>query len=426
MKGTNILQVLLLLLILLKWKMLIYLILTAIIVFLVLSRPGGEPIAGVYEQPGHFRWVKHVFMFIVIKLNKRKSKNVVGNKDAGFGLKAQSDEAIMENPQHLQDHPLACDAVWFGGGNREGVYLVISGARRKENILESMVFVNIPGIGLLRHEKLPETAMVQGTEEADGWKGGGVMLEPIEPMKRWSISYEGIMVNKEEESSHNVKISASYTSNLPYFDFDSEMDAWTVARAMAREPWSREYFERLRAAHQNHYEQFGDVEGVVEIDGEQFELDITVMRDHTHGSIRDWKLLHRYCFHQFTTVSSLRGFLGVVSQPGTLSLIEMGWVYNRGEKFPVQGVTLQPWNLGEGGKDVGDFGFRFKAGGEWFDVQVKLASEERRESFFGPEWEGRVVERFCRYRINGEEGWGVSEWEYRNKEGRRDLQEDQD
>ena len=87
----------------------------------------------------------------------------------------------------------------------------------------------------------------------------------------------------------------------------------------------------------------------------------------------------------------------MVSQPGTLSLIEMGWVYNRGEKFPVQEVTLQPWNLGEGGKDVGDFGFGFKAGGEWFNVQVKLAIQERGESFFGSEWEGRVVERFCRF-----------------------------
>ena len=98
-------------------------------------------------------------MFCAIKLNKRKSRKGVGNKDAGFGLKAQSDSNIMETPQPLQDHPLACDAVWFGGGNNEGVYLVISGARRKMNILQSMVFLHIPGIGLLRHENHPETAV---------------------------------------------------------------------------------------------------------------------------------------------------------------------------------------------------------------------------------------------------------------------------
>ena len=38
-------------------------------------------------------------------------------------------------------------------------------------------------------------------------------------------------------------------------------------------------------------------------------------------------------------VSGLRGFLGVVSQPGTLSHIEMGWVYDRGQKRAVQVIT---------------------------------------------------------------------------------------
>ena len=87
---------------------------------------------------------------------------------------------------------------------------------------------------------------------------------------------------------------AEYTSNIPHFDFDSEMDSWTVARAMSREPWSKEYFDRLKAAHQNHYEQFGDVKGTIEVDDEEVhDLDVQVMKDHTHGSIRDWTLLHR-------------------------------------------------------------------------------------------------------------------------------------
>jgi hypothetical protein len=39
---------------------------------------------------------------------------------------------INQKLQKLSDHPLAIDAVWFGGGNKDGVYLVISGARRKQ------------------------------------------------------------------------------------------------------------------------------------------------------------------------------------------------------------------------------------------------------------------------------------------------------
>ena len=103
-------------------------------------------------------------------------------------------------------------------------------------------------------------------------------------------------------SPNHRLIDAKYTSKFPHFDFDSEMDPWTVARVMSREPWSREYFDRLKAAHQNHYEQFGDVTGDIEIDDVKHPLNVQVMKDHTHGSIRDWKLLHRYCFHQFCTL----------------------------------------------------------------------------------------------------------------------------
>ena len=40
-----------------------------------------------------------------------------------------------------------------------------------------------------------------------------------------------------------------------------------ISRAFAKEPWSREYFAKIRAAHQNHYEQFGDLRGVASLDG---------------------------------------------------------------------------------------------------------------------------------------------------------------
>ena len=40
-----------------------------------------------------------------------------------------------------------------------------------------------------------------------------------------------------------------------------------------------QYFARLRAAHQNHYEQFGRVTGSVEVDGEESRLEIQVSRE---------------------------------------------------------------------------------------------------------------------------------------------------
>ena len=66
-------------------------------------------------------------------------------------------------------------------------------------------------------------------------------------MKHWRLHYEGPMINQATQKKHSVVLKADYTSNLPHFDFDSDMNPWTVARAFAKEPWSKEYFDRIRA-----------------------------------------------------------------------------------------------------------------------------------------------------------------------------------
>ena len=42
----------------------------------------------------------------------------------------------------------------------------------------------------------------------------------------------------------------------------------------------------------------------------------------------------------------------------------------QGECLPVQEVDLPLWRHGEGGNHPKDFGFKFKAGDVWHDIQV--------------------------------------------------------
>lgn len=378
-------------------------------------RPLPRPLFVVYQQRGIWFWPKAALMFLIITRRRKNNTAGNGNSGAGYGAKSKTDIRQLEVAQPLADHPLAVDAVLFSGGNKNGTYIVISCARRKLGVANMIVMIVIPGIGLLKLPKHPDTMVFQ---DGPGWVGEGLELVPVEPMRKWSVKYNGELV-AENGAKHLVSLHAEYISNLPYFDFDSDMDPWTVSRAMAVEAWSKDYFGRLREAHQNHYEQFGEVKGEVEVDDQKRHINVDVMRDHTHGSVRDWRLMHRYCLHNFTTSSGLRGFVGVVSQPVTFSLLELGYIYTpAGTAIPVEEVDLPMWALGEGGADPSDYGFRFRAGGEWYEVAVLV--QGRAQVMFGWEWEARVIERFCRYSINGEEGWGVSEWEYRHMGGRPD------
>jgi hypothetical protein len=51
---------------------------------------------------------------------------------------------------------------------------------------------------------------------------------------------------EDPERELNVVLNAEWKSSLPVFDFDTDMDPAPVARAFAKEIWSKEYFETLK------------------------------------------------------------------------------------------------------------------------------------------------------------------------------------
>ena len=44
----------------------------------------------------------------------------------------------------------------------------------------------------------------------------------------------------------DVQIDAVWSTSLEQFDFDTDMSTTALSRAIAREPWSREYFDTLK------------------------------------------------------------------------------------------------------------------------------------------------------------------------------------
>ena len=167
------------------------LLIFAVFLLLIISHYKPEPVLGVYQRGGPLAPLKQLLMFLLIKLNQsRGQRRPVGHSRAWLGLAAEDDITVMESPQRLLSHSLACDAVWFGGGGRDGTYLVISGARRPNNVLESMVFLHLPGLGLLEHSQHPGTARDQTEAQSGGWEGGGVSLTPLSPMKVWRIQFQ--------------------------------------------------------------------------------------------------------------------------------------------------------------------------------------------------------------------------------------------
>lgn len=391
-------------------------------IYFVFFKRNPLPICGVYSQPGKWFWLKYGLFRLIYLIRKRqneKPKQENSHGTAGYGVKSKTNINQMETAQKLPiDHPKAVDAVYFNASNKLGFYLVAAIARRHQNVQQTVFILHIPKVGVLTLPTFPDTTIVT-SESNDGYKAGGLNIEMITPMKKWKLTYKGDMI-LDDGKKVPVEMNAVWEKCTDYFDADTDMNGHALAVAIAREPWSRKFFDRLKSSHQTHYEQFGDIKGVVKVNGNEHDLSLRGARDHSYGNEREWKNFHRYAL-QFVHLEN--GFcfnVGVISMPtATLSRLEFGYLFDKdGRKFAVEWCDMDLPKLGESPIDPPNvFEFRFSAGDKVYHVECEVL--HRPVFYLGREWEGKVYEQMCRYNVNGVKGYGFSEWEYRNLAGKK-------
>ncbi|XP_059468869.1 uncharacterized protein LOC132192778 [Neocloeon triangulifer] len=367
-------------------------------------------ILGIYKVKGKWYYLKYAAFRLLLLMRKLNNMRL----ETKFG-KTTNYESI-EKPQTLSDHPKAFDAVFFVAANRNGFYMATGCEARKDGNANALCYLMVPGKGLLCSEALPSTNLKMDSEKfAEGeYQAGGVNFKMITPMSQWKIGYRGKMYLCDDKSQEfDVDFSGTWSSHLPHFDYEHDLHPATLARAIATEDWSAEYFENLKEAHQTHYEQLGQLQGKLTINNEEtISINSHSFRDHSFGKKRDWTLMHRYGFHILFFKDGSKLVVAVICQPCTSSRLEAGYYCSpKGEIEAIEKVDLELYRHGEGGTPPTDYAFHYKAGGRTRLLQVKvIASSEHLVS------ETRMVERFVEVFSDGLQGWGVSEWNYKQKE----------
>ncbi|XP_018008200.2 uncharacterized protein LOC108665910 [Hyalella azteca] len=367
---------------------------------------GPPKLFGVYAQKGTFHLFKKLIFTAIVTL--RRARGGVTSITAE-GARGRPSFAQMEKPQPLSTHPKVGDSLLQ--------YCYDTNA---------MLYFKHPSVGLLQLPRMPDTLLFG---DRDRWQAEGLSIHPLVPMGTWAISYEGPMrVYKDEDDEDqatgeivDVRIEVEWSANFDHFDFDSDLDVGAMARAMAKEKWSREYFNNLRDAHQTHYEQMGALKGTAMVAGTTYSVELESMRDHSYGHRREWRLLHRYALHMLHLQDGTQLNVGIVSQPVSCSNLELGYVCHVGSRrpTPVSEVGFQLWNFGERGSPPDDYAFSFVAGGRRhvLEVQGVEGAGGAPVFFMGWQWEARIVEKFVRVKLDGVPGWGVVEFQYNQGPG---------
>lgn len=273
------------------------------------------------------------------------------------------------------------------------------------------MYLRVPDFSqeVLMSEKLPETTLIQTEEESDHFAAQGISLKPIEPMKRWSLEYQGKMRMGDSGKLVTVKLHAQFKSKLKCFNYDRDMNPKCSADAIAREAWSKEYFDLVKSLHQTHYEQYGEVEGTVVIDDQEYLISVPSVRDHSFGVQRNWRLFHRYIMHFLTLENGDRISVGVISIPATFSSIAVGFITKGVKNIPIESCDLQLYQHGESGTPPMDYAFKFRAAE--VDYVVKVDGYVAPEFYLGTDNECRIVEMMSQFTVNGVRGWGAAEWQ---------------
>nr|XP_054748523.1 uncharacterized protein LOC129254092 [Lytechinus pictus] len=382
-------------------------------------------IDGIYAQPGQWYFLKRTFIYFSILLRKWRSKqSYKGRAGAGYGQLSTEVAEDLEFVTEVADKSHAFNSVYTFGVSATGEWLVARIGLRPNGERSCWFVLGLPGIGDLVHAQYPD-CVVQG-DLSSGFKAGGLTMEVVEPMKLWRISYNGLckagfqenIKSTDERPLIHVRCSFMWSAFTPIFNFDTDLNSWHNSGNVAKEPWNREFFKKLRGMHQTHYEQYGMLRGVVKVEGhDERTLVMRGIRDHSYG-VRDWAAFYRYALH-FGVLEDGSSFqVGVFSIPGYLSHLSIGYLFMpNGVKYALTStdISLPKLLCGNQPPDKYSFTFSIEDGRK---LWVKVEVESSPVFYMGSNWEVKVHERKAKFTVSGVRGWGISEFLYRNDGGR--------
>ncbi|KAH7731928.1 Protein C05D2.8 [Aphelenchoides avenae] len=293
-------------------------------------------------------------------------------------------------------------------------------AQRPNDTINLFFVIKVPGVGTFVNEQLPVTSNVKSVPSDVYYETeSGFRVHCVHPMQEWQLSFRGNLVASEhchpdlKAIGEGRKVDGAQVIPAS-FELKWSNYAEAVSRSLAREPWSRELFKKLKETHQSHYEQFGHLQGRFEIGEHSFDdVKMVSMRDHTITKYRNWSQIRRYIMLVYHLEDGTCINTSLVSMPDAVfSHLEFGYIITADKKkIAVDHININLYELGENKNFPRQFEYTFTAGPYFYTVKVN--AKEVVSFKMGLDLACYVQEHMCEFRANGLKGWGFAEVEYR-------------
>lgn len=338
--------------------------------------------------------------------------------------------AEPRRPRLLRPDPHALDSVYFTGFAETNKSFVIARlAKRPNGICEMWLFLRVDGVGEFEHPQHPN--MMVNDESEEIWSGGGLTIEYLELQARWKISFDGFLRkgpyrqqwSEEEGELVPVKFSFHWENSTEVFSFSDDSHPSTFVRAFAQEPWSIEFFQRVKKQREQHFrhEQWGQSVGEIEIENhEKTKLSLRGVRSHSYG-VRNWSEIYRYVMILARFEDGTAAHMTVINMPATTTNLTVGYVFfPDGKKAGIEWSNASLAEMADDGVIKDEYRVSFTAGGKHFDVSARLDKQACPVVYNGLTGRGVFHECIADFQLNGlTQGWGLAEFYYRDEAAQR-------
>ena len=190
----------------------------------------------------------------------------------------------LEQLHLAPDTPHFNDSVYLYGRDHDGIAVATRLSVRTDAPCEVWMSVRLPGQAIL---EVPDVHHAKD----ESWAAGGARWQVLEPGRRLRVRYTGPLVQNGQRHSAALNLEFDGTSDL--IDFSDGVTPSVTAAALAKEPWTRSFFEQLGEIRTVHYEQVGRLTGTIRIDDDERQVDLRSVRDHSFGR-RRWTSWRRH------------------------------------------------------------------------------------------------------------------------------------
>ncbi len=198
---------------------------------------------------------------------------------------------------------------------------------------------------------LPGGQTVLRTASDDRWQAGGLKLDCVVPLRRWTMRFVGTLhhqgqasdapslrvVDADDASVQRGSVDLTFVSSGEPYEPGTDDDPELLARHLGAASWDARLVRAARRARPRGYVQTGEIHGTIALGDVLIPVRAAALRHH-HWGVRDWGACDDafQCF--FATDDGRRGWLHHARFP--FVTLEGGFVEQHGHAEPVRGLGM--------------------------------------------------------------------------------------